>query len=101
MEVKPLKWSELIFLFGVPTIFNLLACKVAIPLLDSQNSFPIEISYFLSVGLLVLAPMFFGAIYPVSYTHLRAHETVLDLVCRLLLEKKKSYINISIYLLIH
>ena len=29
---------------------------------------------------------------PVSYTHLRAHETVLDLVCRLLLEKKKTYI---------
>mgnify|MGYP003378696726 CR=1 FL=1 len=28
-------------------------------------------------------------ILPVSYTHLRAHETVLDLVCRLLLEKKK------------
>ena len=27
-------------------------------------------------------------IAPVSYTHLRAHETVLDLVCRLLLEKK-------------
>ena len=24
----------------------------------------------------------------VSYTHLRAHETVLDLVCRLLLDKK-------------
>ena len=30
---------------------------------------------------------------PVSYTHLRAHETVLDLVCRLLLEKKKTTIN--------
>ena len=33
-----------------------------------------------------------GYCYPcfisVSYTHLRAHETVLDLVCRLLLEKK-------------
>ena len=28
----------------------------------------------------------------VSYTHLRAHETVLDLVCRLLLEKKKNLI---------
>src|SRR5665811_1109680 len=28
-----------------------------------------------------------GLIQPVSYTHLRAHETVLDLVCRLLLEK--------------
>ena len=27
---------------------------------------------------------------PVSYTHLRAHETVLDLVCRLLLEKKQQ-----------
>ena len=26
----------------------------------------------------------------VSYTHLRAHETVLDLVCRLLLEKKQK-----------
>ena len=30
---------------------------------------------------------------PVSYTHLRAHETVLDLVCRLLLEKKKKREN--------
>ena len=30
----------------------------------------------------------------VSYTHLRAHETVLDLVCRLLLEKKtKEYVS--------
>ena len=29
----------------------------------------------------------------VSYTHLRAHETVLDLVCRLLLEKKTQHIN--------
>ena len=28
--------------------------------------------------------------YPVSYTHLLAHETVLDLVCRLLLEKKQQ-----------
>ena len=30
-----------------------------------------------------------AALIAVSYTHLRAHETVLDLVCRLLLEKKK------------
>ena len=30
-----------------------------------------------------------AVLVPVSYTHLRAHETVLDLVCRLLLEKKK------------
>mgnify|MGYP003381528874 CR=1 FL=1 len=33
---------------------------------------------------------------PVSYTHLRAHETVLDIVCRLLLEKKQ--INASYFI---
>ena len=32
----------------------------------------------------------FVAIEAVSYTHLRAHETEADLVCRLLLEKKKK-----------
>ena len=32
----------------------------------------------------------FRASLPVSYTHLRAHETVLDLVCRLLLATHKS-----------
>ncbi len=31
-------------------------------------------------------------VVPLSLTHLRAHETVLDLVCRLLLEKKKQTI---------
>ena len=31
---------------------------------------------------------------PVSYTHLRAHETCADLVCRLLLEKK-NLVNLS------
>ena len=34
-----------------------------------------------------------GRLQPVSYTHLRAHETVLDLVCRLLLEKKKRTVR--------
>src|SRR5664280_2112945 len=34
--------------------------------------------------------IFHPASIPVSYTHLRAHETVLDLVCRLLLAKKKQ-----------
>src|SRR5450756_2974904 len=33
------------------------------------------------------------AFEPVSYTHLRAHETRHDLVCRLLLEKKKKKKN--------
>ena len=31
-----------------------------------------------------------SGLIPVSYTHLRAHETRHDLVCRLLLEKKKK-----------
>ncbi len=35
----------------------------------------------------------------VSHTHLRAHETVLDLVCRLLLENK--YVLYNIHLLSH
>ena len=47
-----------------------------------------RISAFLGAGLLTgLASML--VVVAVSYTHLRAHETVLDLVCRLLLEKKK------------
>ena len=33
------------------------------------------------------------SIKPVSYTHLRAHETRSNLVCRLLLEKKKKKIQ--------
>ena len=32
---------------------------------------------------------------PVSYTHLRAHETGLDLVCRLLLEKKNTNTRVN------
>eukprot|EP00656_Telonema_subtile_P015215 TRINITY_DN17935_c0_g1_i2.p1 TRINITY_DN17935_c0_g1~~TRINITY_DN17935_c0_g1_i2.p1 ORF type:complete len:286 (+),score=63.98 TRINITY_DN17935_c0_g1_i2:100-957(+) len=36
-----------------------------------------------------LPALFMAKHEAVSYTHLRAHETVLDLVCRLLLEKKK------------
>ena len=36
-----------------------------------------------------------GVVRAVSYTHLRAHETVLDLVCRLLLEKKNTIIYID------
>ena len=36
-------------------------------------------------------------LHAVSYTHLRAHETVLALVCRLLLEKKKHRTHQPIY----
>ena len=41
-----------------------------------------------SVLLLSAMDLFDEVGVAVSYTHLRAHETVLDLVCRLLLEKK-------------
>ena len=41
-------------------------------------------------GLLLLGQLAVRGAGAVSYTHLRAHETVLDLVCRLLLEKKKK-----------
>ena len=40
-----------------------------------------------SIGAVSFELLVIGA---VSYTHLRAHETVLDIVCRLLLEKKKK-----------
>ena len=41
----------------------------------------------------LLEPDDMVSLYPVSYTHLRAHETVLDLVCRLLLETKTTHIT--------
>jgi membrane protease YdiL (CAAX protease family) len=60
--VKPLRPVDLAWLFGVPTVLNAVACKVAIPRIDAWGVFPIEVTYFLSVGLLVLVPMFFWAL---------------------------------------
>ena len=60
--VKPLSWTELAALFGVPTVLNYIACRIAIPYFDSLGVLPIEVSYFISVGGIVLAPMFFGAL---------------------------------------
>ena len=59
----------------------------------SIDALAMGISAFFSIQ--TLLGCFFGTIslkwiMAVSYTHLRAHETVLDLVCRLLLEKKKT-----------
>jgi membrane protease YdiL (CAAX protease family) len=65
-KIKPLTWPELLLLFGIPTILNFIACRIAIPFLNAQKIFPIEVAYFLSVGLLVLVPMFFGAIFLTS-----------------------------------
>ena len=46
---------------------------------------------FIGAGAVVTKMVPDYALIAVSYTHLRAHETVLDLVCRLLLEKKKHH----------
>ena len=54
--------------------------------LDHQGKIVLAPGRFFSLGRNALA----SDTAPVSYTHLRAHETVLDLVCRLLLEKKNS-----------
>ena len=43
-----------------------------------------------------------AAAAPVSYTHLRAHETNANIVCRLLLEKKNKpldYVEYSLHIL--
>ena len=37
-----------------------------------------------------MGPVFYHTLESVSYTHLRAHETGRNLVCRLLLEKKRE-----------
>ena len=42
-----------------------------------------------------------GSTKSVSYTHLRAHETEADLVCRLLLEKKKNSVMMELPTLQH
>ena len=57
------------FVFSVVRSYNLEIIRVKISLLDAQMAYGIT---------------------SVSYTHLRAHETVLDLVCRLLLEKRNK-----------
>ncbi len=62
-KLKAATWFDLVWLFGLPTILNYLASQIAIPYLESHEVLPIEVAYFLSVGLLVLVPMFFGAIY--------------------------------------
>ena len=49
------------------------------------------------IGKAVAARQAAAGISAVSYTHLRAHETVLDIVCRLLLEKKKLKNDTRVY----
>ena len=63
----------------------MLAVEIDLALVDAFEAHLVGIAH---VGALFDLDHF-QVFQPVSYTHLRAHETVLDLVCRLLLEKKK------------
>lgn len=62
-EKELLRWSDYIWLTGLPILLNFIACNWAMPYLSSNTALPIEVVYFLSVGGIVLAPMFFGAVY--------------------------------------
>eukprot|EP00656_Telonema_subtile_P006136 TRINITY_DN12817_c0_g1_i2.p1 TRINITY_DN12817_c0_g1~~TRINITY_DN12817_c0_g1_i2.p1 ORF type:complete len:483 (+),score=84.64 TRINITY_DN12817_c0_g1_i2:25-1473(+) len=86
--------------WGVLTVMVIVTCKVTVTytktclFIQAQRANnPEQALRFSGVGVqigsLVGAVLFF-LLTAVSYTHLRAHETVLDLVCRLLLEKKKQ-----------
>jgi len=62
-EINQLKWANYLLLYGIPTVLNYIACKLAIPYLESNSALPIEINYFICVGGITLVPMFFGSIY--------------------------------------
>lgn len=62
-EIKKVTWFELVLLFAIPLILNFIASQIGISYLDNLNILPIEVTYFICVGLIVLMPMFFGAIY--------------------------------------
>src|SRR5450756_179861 len=66
--------------------FDLRDEGAALPAMLTQKQLS-ELDFKLEDGALVVVR---GTLTPVSYTHLRAHETRHDLVCRLLLEKKKT-----------
>lgn len=59
--MRALSWPGLLILFGIPTLLNYIATQIAIPTLERQG-YLIEWAYFLSVGGLVLLPMFVAAL---------------------------------------
>jgi len=60
--VKKISRIQLFLLFGIPGLLMYIACKIAIPFLNSFRVFPIEISWFLSAGFLVLIPIFIASL---------------------------------------
>src|SRR5450759_1558964 len=66
--------------------FTTLTYKAPLPVFESKDpeETHLDLSQCAGCGIVLIT----GIANPVSYTHLRAHETRHDLVCRLLLEKK-------------
>jgi membrane protease YdiL (CAAX protease family) len=62
-HLRPIRPLELAWLFGVPTALNTFAFQVAIPAVNAWEVLPIEVTYFLCMGVLVLVPMFIWALH--------------------------------------
>src|SRR5664280_2476037 len=88
--VKTSVFDEIVLGGGTPSV---LTAEQMIDLIDfCKANFNINKEYFIKVtgssktlAIKKIDKLAEYGVYPVSYTHLRAHETVLDLVCRLLL----------------
>lgn len=64
-KIHPMKKTspiELFLLFGIPGLLMYMATKIVIPFLDNYQIFPIEVSWFLSAGFLVLIPIFIASL---------------------------------------
>ena len=84
-EVNPVA-SPLTFALNIPEVHLEVKSKVTVSPIGSTSIEPSSITIAQEhAGISKVS-----VAVPVSYTHLRAHETVLDIVCRLLLEKKKN-----------
>ena len=84
--------SKLIILYIL--IFCLYICMLSI----SNNINCYWYSLFIHIYMIFMCLLYnwFTFLKPVSYTHLRAHETPEHLVCRLLLEKKIQWYQLKI-----
>eukprot|EP00657_Telonema_sp_P-1_P008881 TRINITY_DN31135_c0_g1_i1.p1 TRINITY_DN31135_c0_g1~~TRINITY_DN31135_c0_g1_i1.p1 ORF type:complete len:127 (+),score=54.57 TRINITY_DN31135_c0_g1_i1:84-464(+) len=95
---------QMLQLLGVSSTFVFVTMQTAMDgvLLPQQRLFPLYVilvaTSICSIAVAETVQHGVSALLsPVSYTHLRAHETVLDLVCRLLLEKKNKTPNLICY----
>jgi len=72
------------------TVLNAMPIKKPVDPVYAPYAYFTQRNFFTPEVVKVISPQTVRNQGTVSYTHLRAHETVLDLVCRLLLEKKKE-----------